>query len=69
MASASAGANRGAVVNGHHPHAPGLGPAFLLPAVALAAVLFAVPRFRERGDAASKPGRQNPSSSGSQSLI
>jgi len=41
-----AGAILGAVVLGLLADAPGLGPAFLLPAVALAAILFAVPRFR-----------------------
>ncbi|WP_019179432.1 MFS transporter [Microbacterium yannicii] len=41
-----AGAILGAVVIGLLADAPGLGPAFLLPAVALALVLFAVPRFR-----------------------
>lgn len=46
-----AGAILGAVVIGLLADAPGLGPAFLLPAVALAAVLFAVPRFRTRTDA------------------
>jgi hypothetical protein len=30
---------------------PGLGPAFLLPAIALFAILFFVPRFRTRPDA------------------
>lgn len=52
-----AGAILGAVVVGLLADAPGLGPAFLLPAVALAAVLFAVPRFQTRTDAASTPGR------------
>lgn len=47
-----AGAILGAVVIGLLADGPGLGPAFLLPAVALAAVLFAVPRFRTRPDAA-----------------
>lgn len=41
-----AGAILGAVVIGLLADGPGLGPAFLLPAVALAAILFAVPRFR-----------------------
>lgn len=41
-----AGAILGAVVIGLMADWPGLGPAFLLPAVALAAILFAVPRFR-----------------------
>lgn len=41
-----AGAILGAVVIGLLADWPGLGPAFLLPAVALAAILFAVPRFR-----------------------
>lgn len=41
-----AGAILGAVVVGAMADGPGLGPAFLLPAVALAAILFAVPRFR-----------------------
>jgi MFS family permease len=41
-----AGAILGAVVLGLLADGPGLGPAFLLPAVALAAILFAVPRFR-----------------------
>jgi MFS family permease len=41
-----AGAILGAVVVGVMADWPGLGPAFLLPAVALAAILFAVPRFR-----------------------
>ncbi|GAB2842586.1 MFS transporter [Microbacterium insulae] len=41
-----AGAILGAVVLGVLADGPGLGPAFLLPAVALAAILFAVPRFR-----------------------
>lgn len=47
-----AGAILGAVVIGLLADGPGLGPAFLLPAVALAAVLFAVPRFRTRPHAA-----------------
>lgn len=51
-----AGAILGAVVIGLLADGPGLGPAFLLPAVALAAVLFAVPRFRTRPDAA--PARE-----------
>ncbi|WP_461475831.1 MFS transporter [Microbacterium sp. HJ5] len=41
-----AGAILGAVVIGLLADGTGLGPAFLLPAVALAAILFAVPRFR-----------------------
>ncbi|WP_082569265.1 MFS transporter [Microbacterium sp. Root180] len=41
-----AGAILGAVVVGLLAEGPGLGIAFLLPAVALAAILFAVPRFR-----------------------
>lgn len=41
-----AGAILGAVVIGLLADGPGLGLAFLLPAVALAAILFAVPRFR-----------------------
>lgn len=41
-----AGAILGAVVVGLMADGPGIGPAFLLPAVALAAILFAVPRFR-----------------------
>ncbi len=41
-----AGAILGAVVVGLLADGPGLGLAFLLPAVALAAILFAVPRFR-----------------------
>ncbi|WP_374313077.1 MFS transporter [Microbacterium sp.] len=41
-----AGAILGAVVVGVLADGPGLGLAFLLPAVALAAILFAVPRFR-----------------------
>ena len=41
-----AGAILGAVVVGLLADGPGLGPGFLLPAVALAAILFAVPRFR-----------------------
>lgn len=41
-----AGAILGAVVIGLMADWPGLGPAFLLPAIALAAILFAVPRFR-----------------------
>lgn len=45
-----AGAILGAVVLGVLADGPGLGPAFLLPAVALAAILLAVPRFR-RGPA------------------
>lgn len=51
-----AGAILGAVVIGLLADGPGLGPAFLLPAVALAAVLFAVPRFRTRPGAA--PARE-----------
>ena len=43
-----AGAIIGAVVVGLLADGPGLGPAFLLPAVALAAILFAVPAFRRR---------------------
>ncbi|KQZ84867.1 hypothetical protein ASD56_00265 [Microbacterium sp. Root166] len=43
-----AGAIIGAVVVGLLADGPGLGPAFLLPAVALAAILFAVPAFRSR---------------------
>ncbi|WP_205789115.1 hypothetical protein [Microbacterium sp. CPCC 204701] len=42
----------GAVVVGLLADGPRLGPASLLPAVAIAAVLFAVPRFRTRPDAA-----------------
>lgn len=55
-----AGAILGAVVMGLLADWPGLGPAFLLPAVALFAVLFFVPRFRmtwippRSGDAASR---------------
>jgi MFS family permease len=41
-----AGAILGAVVLGLLADGPGLGIAFLLPAVALAAILFAVPKFR-----------------------
>ncbi|GAA2988429.1 MFS family permease [Microbacterium terrae] len=41
-----AGAILGAVVVGVLADGPGIGPAFLLPAVALLAVLFVVPRFR-----------------------
>ncbi|MDY0908936.1 MFS transporter [Microbacterium sp. CFBP9034] len=41
-----AGAILGAVVIGLMADWPGLGPAFLLPAIALGAILFAVPRFR-----------------------
>ncbi|WP_194409173.1 MFS transporter [Microbacterium cremeum] len=52
-----AGAIIGAVVIGLLADGPGLGIAFLLPAVALAAVLFAVPRFRTRPDAA--PARES----------
>ncbi|MFE7846652.1 MFS transporter, partial [Microbacterium sp. NPDC057407] len=40
-----AGAILGAVAIGLLADGPGLGPAFLLPALALAAILFAVPRF------------------------
>jgi MFS family permease len=49
-----AGAIIGAVVVGLLADGPGLGPAFLLPAVALAAILIAVPAFRTRS--ASAPG-------------
>lgn len=45
------GAIVGAVVMGLLADGPGLGPAFLLPAVALFAILFFVPRFRTRPDA------------------
>lgn len=55
-----AGAILGAVVIGLLADGPGLGPAFLLPAVALAAVLLAVPRFRTRADAAAD-ARRHPS--------
>ncbi len=47
-----AGAIIGAVVVGLLADGPGLGPAFLLPAVALAAILFAVPAFRTRAESA-----------------
>ena len=52
-----AGAILGAVVLGLLADAPGLGPAFLLPAVALATVLFFVPRFRRmNGPSGMTPG-------------
>lgn len=51
-----AGAIIGAVVVGLLADGPGLGPAFLLPAVALAAILFAVPAFRSRATAGPAAG-------------
>jgi Na+/melibiose symporter-like transporter len=50
-----AGSIFGAVALGLLADGPGLGIAFLIPAVALAAVLFFVPRFRRTTDAAAAP--------------
>ncbi|MEZ3159387.1 MFS transporter [Microbacterium sp. BWT-B31] len=49
-----AGAVLGAVVIGLLADWPGLGPAFVLPAIALAAVLLVVPRFRTTASAAAR---------------
>ena len=56
-----AGAIVGAVVIGLLADGPGIGPAFLLPAVALVAVLFFVPRFRSAPDADARRGEASDS--------
>jgi MFS family permease len=59
-----AGAIIGAVVIGLLADGPGLGPAFLIPAVALAAILFAVPRFRSTTRVGAATGAALPPAAG-----